>query len=235
MTYLSVHNFTLRTTSRLLIHNLDFELKKGSFLSIVGHNGAGKTTFLKALLGQALFEGFVRFQKKNFTHSSIEKRLGAGYLSQKHSFNFDIPVIELVVMGRYKHTTFFQKYSKSDYALAQVALKEVGLSGFEHRDFLALSGGEQQLVLIAQLITQESEIILLDEPTQSLDIRNKSKIMKVIKSLHESGKTIIITTHDIDYLTHQEGYILNFSEESPQLKPISPEQIERTKSHLIQK
>lgn len=224
MAYLSVHNLTLRTESRLLLNNLDFQLEKASFLAIVGHNGAGKTTFLKALTKQALFEGFVCFKN--------EKSIA--YLEQQNQFPFDLPVIELVVMGRYKHTSFFKHYTKKDYSLAKEALKTVGLNGFDQRSFSTLSGGEQQLVLIAQLITQEADFILLDEPTQSLDIRNKQKVMDVLQKLNDEGKTIIITTHDIDYLHNINGYIINFSSTNPHLLPLNTENIDNTKHFLIQ-
>ena len=222
MAYLSVHNLTLRTESRLLLNNLDFQLEKASFLAIVGHNGAGKTTFLKALTKQALFEGFVCFKEED----------SLAYLEQHNQLPFDLPVIELVVMGRYKHTSFFRNYSDKDYSLAQEALNTVGLSGFGNRTFYTLSGGEQQLVLIAQLITQEVDFMLLDEPTQSLDIRNKQRVMDVLLKLNNEGKTIIITTHDIDYLQQMNGYLINFSSKVPALLPITKENINNTKLFL---
>lgn len=222
MTYLSVQNFTLRTESRLLLNNLDFQLEKASFLAIVGHNGAGKTTFLKALTKQALYEGFVCFKNEN----------SLAYLEQQTQIPFDVPVIELVVMGRYKHTSFFKNYSKADYHSAQEALNTVGLTGFDQRSFSTLSGGEQQLVLIAQLITQEADFILLDEPTQSLDIRNKQRVMNVLQKLNNEGKTIIITTHDIDYLNNVNGFLINFSSPNPQLLPLNDTNIENVKLFL---
>lgn len=234
MTYFSVHNLSLTTENGPLLTNLDFQLEKPSFVAILGHNGVGKTTFLKALTGQALFEGLICFKGiKHLSADSFISQNPIAFLEQQHQLHFPFPVLDIVLMGRYKHTNFFHNYSQEDKTIALQALKEVGLIDFEQRDFLNLSGGEQQLVLLAQMISQEANFMLLDEPTQSLDIRNKKRIMDVIKALTEQQKTIFITTHDIDFLEGMDGYLINFSCKKPTLVPISSQSIVEHKQFLM--
>lgn len=234
MTYFSVHNLSLTTENGPLLTNLEFQLEEPSFVAILGHNGVGKTTFLKALTGQALFKGLLCFKDTKHTSSTtFLEQNPIAFLEQQHQLNFPIPVLDIVLMGRYRHTDFFNNYTAEDKTIALNTLKEVGLHNFEERDFLSLSGGEQQLVLLAQMISQEADFMLLDEPTQSLDIRNKKRIMDVIKNLSKQQKTVFITTHDIDFLEGMNGYILNFSESKPSLTPINTESVSFHKQFLM--
>jgi len=129
-------------------------------------------------------------------------------------------------MGRFRKKTFFQNYDQDDYALASKALSELNLSQYANEDYLNLSGGEQQLAWLAQIMIQDTDIILLDEPTQSLDVHNKKKVFSLMQHwVQTHGKTVFCITHDIGNLFEMEGCILNLAVKEPKLERISPESV----------
>jgi iron complex transport system ATP-binding protein len=138
--------------------------------------GSGKSTFFKALSGQLPFQGEIYIHNQLLqTQTNLFTTGQMSLLAQKNNVGFAIPVQELVVMGRFRQKKFFQPYNITDYAAAISALDTLGLSSVAHQSFTELSGGEQQLVWLAQLMVQDTPICLLDEPTQQLDVYNKKK------------------------------------------------------------
>lgn len=216
-----------------MLNDLNFDLQSPSLVAIVGHNGVGKTTFLKALTSQAPFEGLFCFNETTFSTSRTISPNQYAYLEQKNEISFEISVLETVVMGCYGKKKFLERYAQEDYNQALEMLDLVGLTGFEHRSITELSGGESRLVFLAQMLMQNAELLLLDEPTNALDIRNKTKVMNVLKELPSKGKTVLFTTHDLDYLAGITGFIINFSETTPILEPITLENIYKHKAMLM--
>jgi iron complex transport system ATP-binding protein len=206
-----------------LVDNLSFEINKPAFIAIIGHNGSGKTTFLKSLVNQHLYQGEIFVNGKEI--KSIQNITSQGYitlLEQKNSVNFSIPVKDLLVMGRFRNKSFFQDYDQVDYSKVSEVLKTLNLSHLENQDFLNLSGGEQQLIWLAQIMIQETDIVLLDEPTQQLDVYNKKKVFALMQQwVKEKGRLVLCITHDITNLYDMEGYILNLALDQPKLQTIS--------------
>ena len=218
---LSLKNVQIRLAQKTLIQNLSIELKEPAFVAVIGHNGSGKTSLFKAILDLLPYTGEI------YTSSL------PAHLSQKNAVHFDIKSNELAVMGKFKEKNFFEHYSNKDFSAVQLIFEQLGISHLTEATILHLSGGEQQLVWLAQVILQNQQILLLDEPTQYLDVQNKKRVFHFLKNLvTQEKKTILCITHDLLNLYSMEGYLLNLSTESPRLEIISKETIDRNLAFL---
>ncbi|MCC3153362.1 ATP-binding cassette domain-containing protein [Hymenobacter sp. BT770] len=220
----------------MLVRNLFLCLPAPAFVAIVGHNGSGKTTLFRVLTGQLPYQGSVRLFGQEVRGLRRAAAAGLlGYLPQRGRVDFSISARELVVMGRYRHHGLLSAYAATDYALADAALQRVGVAHLAQRDFTELSGGEQQLVWLAQLILQDAQVYLLDEPTQQLDVYYRRQVFGLVHGwAKEQGKTVLCSTHDLDNLPELTGYLLNLSEPEPQLRPISPATVQAAREWLEQ-
>ena len=233
---LNIENLVAGYPGRVLVRNLFLCLPKPAFVAIVGHNGAGKTTLFRVLTGQLPYDGSVQLHGHEVRHLRRAATAGLlGYLPQRGSLGFSIAVRELVVMGRYRHHGFLSAYSAADYALADAALARVGMAHLAARDFTQLSGGEQQLVWLAQLSLQDAQMYLLDEPTQQLDPYYRRQVFNLVHGwAGQAGKTVLCSTHDLDNLPELTGYLLNLSEPEPQLRPLSADTVREARGWLEQ-
>lgn len=168
-----------------LFRNVQFQVKPGQVVCLLGPNGSGKTTLLKCL-GGALTP----------THGEVKNSATVAYLPQTTSSLFGYTVLEVVVMGRAPKLSWLQSPSRKDYALAQEALDKVGLTHYTQTSIHELSGGQQQLVFIAQLLVTQAQLLLLDEPTAALDYSNQYRVLYLLKKLSQSQNyALIFTTH----------------------------------------
>jgi iron complex transport system ATP-binding protein len=221
---LQVKNLVAGYEQRVLIRNLFFCLPDPAFVAIVGHNGAGKTTLFKAFTGTLPYQGQILIQDqdlKSHAHPAASGLLA--YLPQKNTVSFPIKVRDLVVMGLYRRKRFFEQYSQQDYDAVREIISRLQIDHLEDREFTELSGGEQQLVWLAQLMLQDAVICLLDEPTQQLDIYHKKRVFNLLESwVAQDRKTVLCITHDLANLQGHAGYILNLSKPQPCLEVLSP-------------
>ncbi|QCR24151.1 ABC transporter ATP-binding protein [Pontibacter sp. SGAir0037] len=222
-----VNNLVAGYEQRVLIRNLSFSIAAPAFVAIIGHNGAGKTTFFKAFQQQVPYQGNICAQQqdlKTIPNPAIQGLLS--YLPQKNSVSFPIKVHDLVVMGLFRKKRFFENYTSEDYAVAAQVLEKLELLHLIEHDFTTLSGGEQQLIWLAQLTLQDASICLLDEPTQQLDVYYKKRVFNLLQDwVQQNGKTILCITHDLLNLLPLKGYLLNLSAPAPALEPITPENV----------
>ena len=177
-----------------ILDGLSLNVQEGEFLGIVGPNGGGKTTLLRVILGlQKPTSGSV----KVFGNDPIESRSRIGYVPQYLFFDRDFPVSvgEAVLMGRLSSRGLFKRFGREDRALTDQALDTVGIAGLKRRPVGKLSGGEMQRMLIARALVGQPELLLLDEPTSSIDPEMKTTIYDLLDKLRES-MTIILVTHD---------------------------------------
>ena len=193
----------------LEVENLFFE--SSQVTSIVGPNGAGKTTLLKcagAILPIAKASCFID------GHDLAEMRgrdraRQIGYVPQEHGSTFNYSARDFVVMGRAGFLSPFSAPSPKDMNLAEEALEFVGLKNYLQRPYFELSSGERRLVLMARALAQESDILLLDEPTSFLDPRHEIEIMDLAARLaREKKKTILITLHNLDLAAKYSDYMV---------------------------
>ncbi len=218
-----VKNLVAGYGQRVLIRNLSFSIPSSAFVAIIGHNGAGKTTFFKAFQQKVDYQGELLVQGHNLKHLSNPAEKGIlSYLPQKNVINFPIKVHDLVVMGLFRKKRFFENYDATDYVKAAQVLEQLQLSHLIDHDFTTLSGGEQQLVWLAQLMLQDADVVLLDEPTQQLDVYYKNQVFSLLQDWAISkGKTILCITHDLANLLPLKGNLLNLSKPEPILETIS--------------
>ncbi|NTW83302.1 MAG: ABC transporter ATP-binding protein [Chlorobiaceae bacterium] len=177
-----------------VLDGLSLSVYEGDFIGVVGPNGAGKTTLLRVILGlENCSEGSV----KVYGHppGSFPERIG--YVPQRLFFDRDFPIStkELVLMGRLSKAKMFRQYSKRDTEKADEAIRTTGLTHLSGRRIGSLSGGELQRALIARALAGEPDLLLLDEPTASVDPEMKTSIYDLLLKLREK-MTILLVTHD---------------------------------------
>ena len=197
------------TPSRILFHDVDFTLGEGEVLSVLGANGAGKSTMLNCLAalirpktGDITIDG-----KSIFAMSRTELSQQLGYVPQIHDSSFSFSVLEYVVMGRTPYIKAYETPSAKDYDIARANMEKMGIGGMEYKVFTEMSGGEQQLATISRVLTQEPRIILLDEPTNHLDYGNQYRAVATMRRLVSDGYTLITTTHNPDHVFELGGKV----------------------------
>jgi iron complex transport system ATP-binding protein len=166
-------------------------------LVILGPNGCGKTTLLKCAAGFLKpREGLVLLDGKDMASLGRKEVAGrVGYIGQEHGEGFAYSVMEFVVMGRTPYLNIFSSPGRKDYDIAAEALDSVGISNLTDKRYTELSGGERQLVLIARVLAQQPSILLLDEPTSHLDLKNQTVVLRLVKKLAMGGLSVIMTSH----------------------------------------
>ncbi|MBS3817244.1 MAG: ABC transporter ATP-binding protein [Candidatus Thermoplasmatota archaeon] len=187
--------------NKIVLKDVTVSLDEGTFLGIIGPNGGGKTTLLKVLLGLLTPEqGDVRIHGK--TPSKVSDVIG--YVPQYSNFDaqFPISVWDVVLMGRVGELGWKPFYSKEDKKIAEASLKMVDMLEYKDRQISELSGGQQQRVLIARALTIEPKILLLDEPTASIDEKIQTNIYELLQKLNKKKNiTIILVSHDIGVIS----------------------------------
>ncbi|MBN1189028.1 MAG: ABC transporter ATP-binding protein [Dehalococcoidales bacterium] len=177
------------------LENVSLSVLRHDFLGIIGPNGGGKSTLLKVLIGLAKpTSGEVRM----FGRSPSQARNKIGYVSQRPDFDRDFPasVNDIVMMGRYNRAGIFRRYGREDKAAVAKALARVGMESCRDQQVGRLSGGQQQRVFLARALAAEPDILLLDEPTASVDHTMQTGFYALLEEL-KKVLTIILVSHDI--------------------------------------
>jgi ABC-type Mn2+/Zn2+ transport system ATPase subunit len=200
-----LRNATVAYRHNLALSGVDLEVTAGEFLGVIGPNGAGKTTLLTVINGLARLsggEGQVLGQALDGRHGG-RLRSRIGYVAQVRGTDARVPISvkESVLTGCYGRLGLLHRPSDADRALVESLLELVGLDSLAGRPLGHLSGGERQKVAIARALAQQPEILLLDEPTASLDPEAKRDILNLTTRVQaERGLTAIFVTHDLDAL-----------------------------------
>ena len=180
-----------------VLEDVSFTVPAGDFLSVLGANGAGKSTLFRCLLGGLEgYTGAISLDGRDVrTFSRRELAARIAYIPQIHRPTFGYSVLDTALMGLTRHLSPFQSPSKALEQQALTALEQLGVAHLAQRNFAALSGGEQQLVLIARALCQQSDLLIMDEPTASLDYGNQLRVLEQVRSLSEQGYTVLLSTH----------------------------------------
>ena len=176
--------------------DVSLEIPSGNLVGVIGPNGSGKSTFIKSILG------FVKpdlGQVRIFGKEAVSSKGDVAYVPQRGAVDWDFPITvrEVAAMGRYGHRRWWQNLTRGDYALADEALEKVRMSEFRNRQIGQLSGGQQQRVFLARALSQNAEILLLDEPFAGVDAATERAILDVLQETKQQGKTLVVVHHDL--------------------------------------
>lgn len=200
-----------------ILKSIHVKIQKGEFVGIIGPNGGGKTTFLKLLMG------LLRPTKGSITVLNTHPKAARkkiGYVPQVMRFDkqFPISVFELVLQGRLSSAPWWGGYREEDKEAAYKALEQVRLDSYKGKPFSSLSGGQAQRALIARALASDPEILLLDEPTASVDSHAEAEIYALLENVKFS-KTILMVTHDLNAIMPKVNRVLCIQHEMVILKP----------------
>jgi iron complex transport system ATP-binding protein len=205
---LALVDATLGYAGRHVLARASFEIPASRRVALLGRNGAGKSTLLRALAGiQRPLEGRVTCDGRDIEALGPTARgRRIAYLPQQVSPEIPFTVFEVVLMGRYPHRGLSLFSSASDRAIVSKVLDETALAPMADKKCNQLSGGEFQRVLVASILAQEAPIMLLDEPTASLDLHHRSSILSMTGE--EGERTVVIATHDINLAAAHCGWVV---------------------------
>ncbi len=180
-----------------VLNGVSFSIAKGDVLCLLGPNGTGKTTLLRCILGiLKIKQGKIYIGDRAISSMSAkELAREVAYVPQATSTVFPYQVLDMVIMGRNPYLSVMSTPSVRDEEIAREALTKTGILHLENSLFSEISGGERQLVIIARALAQQSNLLVLDEPTANLDYGNQARILKIINELARQGYSIFMTSH----------------------------------------
>lgn len=207
---LKVENLSFRYRKKKVLNNISFELDYGQSVCLLGKNGVGKSTLFKCLLQHVKgFDGDIfLYDKPLSTYSRSELAQQISYIPQKKRSNIQFTVFEMVLMGTTARLKNYQQPGEKEIFLAEQALERLKIQHLKHALFSEISGGEQQLTIIARSVAQQSKIIIMDEPCANLDYGNQVKVLEMIRELSISGYLIIQSTHDPNHALQYADHVL---------------------------
>jgi iron complex transport system ATP-binding protein len=193
-----------------LLSPLSASGRRGELIAVIGRNGIGKSTLLRTLAGlQKPIAGDILFDGRSISdYPRMELARKVGYISTEIIKVANMSVYDLVSLGRFPHTNWIGKVETSDQAVIYDAIAKTSMTPFAGKFISQLSDGERQKAMIARLLSQDTPIMVMDEPTAFLDVASKYEIMHLLHTLsNDSGKTIIYSTHDLQIATSQSDRI----------------------------
>jgi iron complex transport system ATP-binding protein len=212
---LSLTNLDIGFPDNLLIHSINASASQGEMVAIIGHNGAGKSTLLRTIAGFHLKSGgeilISGRERSELSRRELASRVG--YVSTEQVNAPDMRVYDLVALGRFSYTNWMGSLTDNDKQIVCESIRKVGLSDFIYRNIGQLSDGEKQRAMIARALAQDTSLLIMDEPTAFLDIKNRYEIIHLLRSLAASGgKTVIMSTHDLQSALRESDKIWLISE-----------------------
>jgi iron complex transport system ATP-binding protein len=240
---LEVRDLAFGFPGRTIGRDVSFSLAAGEVMCVLGPNGGGKTTLFRTLLG--LLErhsGSIRLEGsplEDLSRAEIARRVG--YVPQGHTGYFAYTVREFVLMGRTAHLGAFASPGKKDVLVADRALESRGIALLADKPVTEISGGERQLALVARALAQEPRLLVLDEPTASLDFGNQVRVLERIGALAGSGIAILFSSHDPDHaflcarraLLLAEGRVLEIGAPRDVIRPDTLERMYRVSVQVV--
>jgi len=214
MSCLQTHNLTIGYASKVLLSKLNLSLKKGEMVCLVGPNGTGKSTLIKTLTniinpisGSVLLTADKSSKNiKEIPLKDLAQHISIVLTDKLPPTNFS--VYDIVSLGRVPHTNWLGNLSKNDDKIINEALEKVNLTTYKDRKIDSLSDGEKQRVMFAKALAQDTEIIILDEPTAHLDVVYRAELLSLLKNLAETTqKAILISTHELEMAIQSADHI----------------------------
>ena len=211
MNRLETQKLTLAYNNNKIILDLNLAIPTGKITALVGSNGCGKSTLLRGLArlmkphkGMVYLDGKSIYQ---LSTKAVAKRLGI--LPQSTTAPEGLTVRDLVAQGRYPYQSWLQQWSKEDEQIVEQALLTTKMKDLAERSLDTLSGGQRQRAWIAMILAQDTEILLLDEPTTFLDLANQTEVLDLLYELnHSQERTIVMVLHDLNQACHYADYLV---------------------------
>ena len=240
---LGVKDLAFGFPGRTVGSDVSFTLGAGEVMCVLGPNGGGKTTLFRTLLGLLTpHGGGITLEEKDlqsFSRAEIARRVG--YVPQGHSAYFAYTVREFVLMGRTAHLGAFASPAKKDALVADRAMQSLGIADLADKPVTEISGGERQLALVARALAQEPRLLVLDEPTASLDFGNQVRVLEKISALASSGIAVLFSSHDPDHaflcaqraLLLAEGRVLEIGAPRDVIRPDTLERMYRVSVQVM--
>jgi len=205
--------FAYRGGGDEIFRGIGFSVGEGDLLSVLGPNGCGKTTLIKCLCGILRpKEGEILLNGRavhSLTRAEIARNIG--YIAQEHDQVFPYSVLEVALMGRAPHLGWFSLPSDKDIRIAEEALRMMDISHLRDRPYTEISGGERQLTLIAAVLAQQPKMLVLDEPTSHLDLKNQIFILGTMRKFAKEGLSVVMTTHLPNHALHYSSRVVLMS------------------------
>ena len=214
MSFLNANQLAYRYGSKTVLNGITFSLEQGTFTGIVGPNGSGKTTLLKLL--QRNYDpaaGRIDFLEKDLrSYSARDLARKIASVAQRPVFAFPFLAEQLVLLGRTPYLNFLKRESSVDKQVVEEAMRQTDSIAFAGRPISQLSAGELQRVCIAAALAQQPEVLLLDEPTSFLDLRQIARLSRLLFRLQSDGLTILCASHDLRFLRKHATQVLLLDE-----------------------
>lgn len=195
---LCIQDLSFAYGDRPVLQRISFDLHEGEFLSVLGPNGVGKSTLFRCILGRLTgYTGRISANGEDLrTMPRREMARRIAYIPQIHQPTFSYTVLDTVLMGCARQLRMLAQPDRRQAAQAMQALERVGAAHLRDRDFAQLSGGEQQLVLIARALAQQADILVMDEPTSALDYGNQLRVLHMVRALSREGYAVLLSSHN---------------------------------------
>lgn len=201
MSLIQLQDLTIGYRGQIIAEKLNLSFQSQEVTCLLGANGCGKTTLLKTILGvlpKISGEIFINQKpQQKWQRSELSKYLG--YVPQAHNHVFPFTVEAVVLMGRTAHLDWYSSPKAEDKVIAHECIQQLGIEHLTHKPYTQLSGGQQQLVLIARALAQNPSFLIMDEPTASLDFGNQMRVLEQIEKLKAQGLSILMTTHQPEH------------------------------------
>ena len=210
MAILEVKDLCFSYGDHQVLNHLSFQMNEGDFVCILGKNGCEKSTLLQVILGilKAQNGSILLYGDDVYKLSERELAKKVAYIPQSHVPPFPFSVMDVVLMGRTPHMSRTFNCTQEDRDIAYSALETMGIESYADRVYTHLSGGERQMVIIARAIAQQSDILIMDEPTASLDFFNQYRVLSQMIKLSKKKKSILMVTHNPDHATYCANHVV---------------------------
>ncbi len=200
MEMLSTHQLAIGyQPKKALAKNINLSLQSGQLVGLIGQNGVGKSTFIRTICGlQNRIDGSIELNGKEIAEQNLKdlsKKISVVLTGKPESLN--LSVLELVALGRHPYSGWLGNLKENDREKIEEAISSMEVNYLAEKRLFELSDGQLQKVMIARALAQETDIIILDEPTSHLDLKNKIEVLELLKKIAKNGKAILISTHEV--------------------------------------